>query len=68
MEAERNSVHYGQEVKKRFEEHSMTVTEFARRICRSRNTVYSIFKREFINLQLLRKISDVLDFDFIRNL
>ena len=62
------NVHYGQEVKKRFKQRGMTVAEFARRINRSRNTVYSIFRREFIDLQLLHDISEVLEFDFIRNL
>ena len=61
-------VHYGQEVKKRFEARGLTVAEFARRINRSRNTIYSIFNREFIDIQLLRKISEVLDFDFIHDL
>ena len=65
---ERKNIHYGQEIKKRFEEHGMSVAEFARRINRSRNTVYSIFRREYVDLQLLMIISDVLKFDFVHNL
>ena len=55
-------------VKKRVDERGMPVAEFSRRINRSRNTVYSIFNREFIDLKLLRDISEVLDFDFIHDL
>jgi len=61
-------VHYGHEVKKKFEEHGMSVAEFARRIRCSRNNVYNIFLREFIDMGLLKKISIVLDFDFIHEL
>ena len=68
MKAKKKEVHYGQEVRKRFEVRGMTVAEFARRINRSRNTVYSIFNREFIDLKLLGDISEVLDFDFIHDL
>ena len=48
--------------------YGMSVAEFAKRIGRSRNTVYGIFKREFIDFQLFRKISEALDFDFIHDL
>ena len=65
---EKKKIHYGQEVKERFDRTGMSVAEFARRIARSRNTVYSIFKREFIDLELLSKISEVLGFDFIHDL
>jgi len=68
MKKETKKVHYGQEVKERFEHRGMTVAEFARRINRSRNTVYSIFRREYVDLQLLSKISEVLEFDFIHDL
>ena len=65
MKEQKKEVHYGQEVKRRVDERGMPVAEFARRINRSHNTVYSIFNREFIDLKLLRDISEVLDFDFI---
>ena len=68
MKKETKKVHYGQEVKECFLCHGMTVSEFARRINRSRNTVYSIFRREYIDLELLSRISEVLGFDFIHNL
>ena len=68
MKEEKKRIHFGKEVKDRFERHGMSVAEFARRIDRSRNTVYSIFRREYIDLQLLIRISEVLDFDFIHDL
>ena len=64
----KGDIHYGQEVKKRVEKRGMTIAEFGRRINRSRNAVYSIFNRKFIDIPLLRKISEVLDFDFIHDL
>ena len=62
------NIHYGNEVKAKVEEYGMSIAEFARRIGCSRNNVYNIFNRDFINMQLLQKISDVLDFDFIHEL
>jgi plasmid maintenance system antidote protein VapI len=61
-------IHYGQEVREKIDECGMSVAEFARRIHCSRNNAYNIFKRQYIDLQLLKTISDVLNYDFIHNL
>lgn len=42
----------------------MSVSEFGRRINKSRENVYSIFKRKTIDTGLLSTISKVLDYDF----
>ncbi len=46
----------------------ITVTEFAKRINKSRENVYSIFTRKSIDTNLLSKISEVLEFDFYKPL
>ena len=43
----------------------MTITDFACKINRERTTVYDIFERKSIDVELLIKISHVLDYDFI---
>ena len=68
MKKETQQVHYGQAVRERVKHRGMTVAEFARRIIVSRTTVYNIFKRKYIDIQLLNTISEVLEFDFIREL
>jgi len=68
MNSKKKEIHYGEEVKMKLEESGMPVAEFARRVCCSRNNVYNIFKRKYIDTGLLEKISIVLDFDFIHDL
>jgi len=68
MNPKENEIHYGEEVRKKVDECGMPVAEFARRISCSRNNVYDIFKREYIDTGLLKKISGVLNFDFIHEL
>ena len=58
------SKHIGLEIKSIFEKKGMTVSEFGRRINKSRENVYNIFKRETIDTGLLEKISTVLEHDF----
>ena len=59
-------IHIGSIIKKVFDEKSMTIAEFSRRINRDRTTVYDIFKRKSIDTDLLIKISEVLDYNFLR--
>ena len=66
MTEKKKEVHFGQDVKKKVKERGMTVSEFARRIIRSRSNVYDIYKREYIDLRLLQKISEVLNYNFLR--
>jgi len=59
------NIHIGSIIKKVLTEKSMTITEFACKINRERTTVYDIFNRKSIDVELLIKISHVLDYDFI---
>ncbi len=61
-------IHIGQQVKLVLETRGITVTEFAKRINKSRENVYSIFSRKSIDTNLLSKISEVLEYDFFKPL
>jgi hypothetical protein len=60
------TVHIGNKIKASVNEKGMTVSEFGRRINKSRENVYSIFKRKSIDTALLVTISKVLDHDFFQ--
>ena len=57
--------HFGAEIRKVLKEKGMTVAEFARRINKSRENAYDIFRRKSLDMELLSAISEVLDYDFI---
>ena len=59
-------IHIGQQIKIVFETKGISVTEFARRINKSRENMYSIFSRKTIDSGLLLAISRVLEFDFFK--
>ncbi len=58
--------HVGSTIKKRLEEVGISKNEFARRINRTPQNVFSIFERESLDTSLLLDISKVLNFDFFR--
>lgn len=60
------SVHIGSKIKNTVIKKGMTVSEFGRRINKSRENVYSIFKRKSIDTALLLNISKVLEYDFFQ--
>ena len=57
-------IHIGKQIKEVFEKKGFTVAEFARRINKSRENVYSIFKRKTLDTGLLLTISKILEYDF----
>ena len=59
-----SEVNIGQQIKLVVESRGITITEFAKRINKSRENVYSIFGRKTIDTGLLSTISRVLDYDF----
>ena len=61
------SIHIGSKIKTTVEKKGMTVSEFGRRINKSRENVYSIFKRKSIDTALLTTISEVLEYDFFQH-
>ncbi|MCL2327016.1 MAG: helix-turn-helix domain-containing protein [Bacteroidetes bacterium] len=60
-------IHIGKIIKEKLVEKSMSITEFANGISRERTTVYDIFERKSVDIELLIKISQVLDYDFIHH-
>jgi ribosome-binding protein aMBF1 (putative translation factor) len=56
--------HIGEQIKSELEKKGLSVSEFAKRINKSRENCYSIFSRKTIDTGLLLKISTVLEFDF----
>ena len=59
-------INIGSKIKSIVSKKGMTVSEFGRRINKSRENVYSIFKRKSIDTALLLKISEVLEHDFFQ--
>jgi len=60
------SIIIGSKIKQVFDKKGMSVSEFGRRINKSRENVYSIFRRRTIDTGLLQKISTVLEHDFFQ--
>jgi transcriptional regulator with XRE-family HTH domain len=56
----------GAQIREVVEKRGMTVTEFAKRINKSRENAYSIFSRKTIDTGLLKLISEVLEYDFFK--
>lgn len=57
-------IHIGNKIKGLVFKKGMSVSEFGRRINKSRENVYSIYKRKTIDTGLLMVISKVLEHDF----
>ncbi len=58
------SFHIGKRIKAVFDESGMTVVELARRLHRERSTVYSIFERRNIDVELLVAVCEALQHNF----
>lgn len=61
----RQKLHIGHMVKSVFDESGLSVAEFARRIHCERTNVYKIFNRRSIDVELLVKISEILNHNFL---
>ncbi len=61
-------LHMGKLVKEITEKKQISPTRFGEMLNTSRTNVYSIFTRQEIKLDLLRLISDKLDYDFFQHL
>ncbi len=57
-------LHIGKEIKRVLDESDLSVTDFAKKINKSRGNVYSILTRSSIDTELLAVISSVLNYDF----
>ncbi|MCL1969842.1 MAG: hypothetical protein FWF65_09920 [Bacteroidetes bacterium] len=61
-------IRIGNIIEEKLIERSMTKTEFAKKINRSRSDVNDILKRKSIDTNLLIEISKTLEYDFIRSI
>ncbi len=60
------NLHIGKQIREKMKEKGISVSLFAKRINRSREAMYSIFKRKTIDTGLLQKVSTVLEYDFFQ--
>lgn len=58
------AIHIGKKIREELDSQGLTITDFAKKINRSRNVAYDIFDRESIDTALLNKIAKVLNVDF----
>ena len=59
-------IHIGRLIDARIKELGLSYAEFARRLNVERTTVYNIVRTKSIDVERLIKISDILDYDFLR--
>ncbi len=61
----RSEIFIGKIIEQKVKECKLSISEFAILINRSRTTIYDIFHRKSIDIDLLLTISEVLDYDFL---
>lgn len=57
-------VHIGQEIERKFQDSGLKLNVFADKINTGERNVYSIFKRQDISAEMLKRISNVLNYNF----
>lgn len=60
-------VHVGKMIEEEMSRQGRTVAWFAREIYCEKSNVYKMFKRKSIDLQQLMKISEVLNYNFLKD-
>lgn len=68
MENNTNPIHIGALIEKTLHSQGRSVTWFAKELCCTRTNVYKIFQKENIDIQLLWRISSILQYDFFQNI
>lgn len=58
------NIHIGKEIKERLKASGVKVTIFAEKLNTERSNVYDIFSRKSIDTELLKKIGQILSFNF----
>lgn len=61
-------IHIGQHIREQFDKRGCTVSWLARQINCHRTNIYGIFRRETIDVKLLYKIGQALEYDFFLTL
>ncbi|MDR0828706.1 MAG: hypothetical protein LBN95_01145 [Prevotellaceae bacterium] len=60
-------IHIGKLIQQKVKEKKISITDFADKICCVRENVYHIFKSPTIDIRKLEHISNVLDYDFVKD-
>ena len=61
-------IHVGQLIESTLREQGRTITWFATKLCCTRPNVYKIFQKENIDIRLLWHISEILDYNFFKEI
>jgi len=61
-----DEIHIGKKIQYVFNQSGLTVSQFARMLEVQRTRIYNIFESKTIDIDLLCKISDVLHYDFLK--
>lgn len=61
-------MHIGRAIKDEIASRGMSVVSFANAIPTSRENVYRIFRKDNIDIKLLKRISQILNHDFFKDL
>lgn len=67
MRTDLKNIHIGELIKEKLHERGFTYAEFARKLNCDRTNVYNIVKSKSIDIERLIRISNILDFDFIKH-
>lgn len=59
-------IHIGILIKNKMKERGMSVSDLARSLHYERTNIYKIFKRSSIDIELLIRISKILEYDFLQ--
>jgi len=60
-------IHIGKLIEEELRKQERTPTWFAKKLCCERTNVYSIFKRQSIDTELLIRISRILHYNFFQH-
>lgn len=63
---DQREIHIGSLIKEKMRERGLSVSDLAYALHYERTNIYKIFKRNSIDVDLLMRISKVLDYDFLR--
>ncbi|WP_432714760.1 helix-turn-helix domain-containing protein [Pedobacter sp.] len=61
-------MHNGEIIELAIRRHKISISELSRKLKVSRKSIYNWFKKENLSLDVINKIGDVLDHDFIKDL
>ena len=61
-------MHIGQHIKEVMRQQGTTATQLAEDVCCTRTHIHKIFRKDNIDIALLRRISDALNHDFFHDL